>query len=58
MVIFRLVFGLLLFGSIGCFVAYVFTQERRWLRRGVRVLAATVIIGLLFFVGMMIERLL
>jgi hypothetical protein len=56
MVIFRLVFGLLLLGSLGCFVAFVFTRERLWLTRGVRVLAATVIIGLLFFVGMMIER--
>ena len=58
MVIFRLVFGLLLLGSIGCFAAFVFTRERLWLGRGVRVLAATVVIGLLFFVGMMIERLL
>jgi hypothetical protein len=58
MVIFRLVFGLLLLGSIGCFAAFVFTRERLWLRRGVRVLAATVIIGLLFFVGMVIERML
>jgi hypothetical protein len=58
MVIFRLVFGLLLFGAIGCFAAYALTRQRLWLRRGVRVLVATIVIGLLFFIGMTIERLL
>lgn len=58
MVIFRLVFGLLLLASIGCFGAYALTSDRLWLRRGVRVLAATVVVGLLFFIGMAIERLL
>jgi hypothetical protein len=58
MVIFRLVFGLLLLACIVCFGMYVGTREPVWRRRGVLLLATTVGLGLLFFAGMTIERLL
>jgi hypothetical protein len=58
MVIFRLVFGLLLLASIGCFGAYVYTGEAVWRRRGVRILVLTIVVGLLFFAGLTVERLL
>ena len=58
MVIFRLVFGLLLLGSLYCFGMYVVTRETLWRRRGVRILLLTIVVGLLFFAGLTIERLL
>jgi hypothetical protein len=58
MVIFRLVFGLLLLGAIACFGMYVGTREPIWRQRGVRILLATIVLGLLFFAGLTIERLL
>ena len=57
MLIFRLVFGLLLVGSILCFAMYVGTRQVVWRRRGVVVLKWTLIAAAGFFAVLILERL-
>lgn len=56
MVIFRTLAILLLLISAGSFAFYVGTGDVRYRRFGLTVLKWTVATGLLFFAGMMIER--
>ncbi len=57
MLIFRLVFGLLLVGSILCFAMYIGTKRPVWRRRGMIIVKWTVIAGLGFFAVLVLERL-
>ncbi len=57
MLIFRLVFGLLLFAGILCFAMYVGTGQLAWRRRGVVIVKWTVIAALGFFAVLVLERL-
>ena len=52
MLIFRLVFGLLLFAGILCFAMYVGTGQMVWRRRGVVIVKWTVIAALGFLLNM------
>jgi hypothetical protein len=57
MLIFRLVFGLLLFAGILCFAMYVGTGQLAWRRRGLVIVKWTVIAALGFFAVLILERL-
>lgn len=57
MLIFRLVFGLLLFAGILCFAMYVGTGQMAWRRRGIVIVKWTVIAALGFFAVLILERL-
>jgi hypothetical protein len=57
MLIFRLVFGLLLAGSVVCFAMYVGTRQTAWRRRGVVILKWTLTAALGFFAVLVLERL-
>ncbi|GMV47103.1 MAG: hypothetical protein AMXMBFR66_25010 [Pseudomonadota bacterium] len=57
MLISRLVFGLLLVGSLLCFAFYVGTGQAVWRRRGIVVLKWTLIAALGFFAVLILERL-
>jgi hypothetical protein len=57
MLVFRLVFGLLLVGSLLCFAMYVGTSQIVWRRRGTVILKWTLIAALGFFAVLILERL-
>jgi hypothetical protein len=57
MMIFRLVFGLLLFASLMCFAMYIGTRQTAWRRRGVVVLKWTLLAAFGFFGVLILERL-
>lgn len=57
MFLFRLVFGLLLVGSLLCFAMGVGTGDPVWRRRGVVVLKWTLIAAAGFFGVLILERL-
>lgn len=56
MILFRVVFGLLLAASLGCFVAAVVKRDPRWQRLGVRVLKWTLLAAGGFFAVLILER--
>ncbi len=57
MLLFRLVFGLLLFAGVLCFAMYVGTGQVAWRRRGVVIVKWTVVAALGFFAVLILERL-
>jgi hypothetical protein len=57
MLIFRLVFGLLLFAGILCFAMYVGTGQPAWRQRGLVIVKWTVVAALGFFAVLILERL-
>ena len=57
MVIGRILVLAMLLAGVACFVAYVFTGERRWRSYGVRFVGITVVAGLAFFAVMIAMRL-
>ena len=57
MLIFRLVFGLLLLGSVLCFAMGVGTGQVAWRRRGVVILKWALIAAAGFFGVLILERL-
>jgi hypothetical protein len=58
MVWFRLVFGLLLAASIGCFAAYLIGRREVWLRRGIVIVKWTLLAAFGFFGVLIAQRLL
>ena len=57
MIVLRLVALLGLGAVAGCAMAWLFTREPRWLRRALRALQVTVIIAVVFFGVVIVERL-
>ena len=57
MMLFRLVFGLLLFAGLMCFALYIGTRQNIWRRRGLVIIKWTVLAGLGFFGVLLLERL-
>jgi hypothetical protein len=57
MLLFRLVFGLLLFAGVLCFAMYVGTGQLAWRRRGVVIVKWTLVAALGFFAVLIMERL-
>lgn len=57
MLLFRLVFGLLLFAGVLCFAMYVGTGQVAWRRRGIVIVKWTIVAGLGFFAVLILERL-
>lgn len=57
MMVFRLVFGLLLVGSLLCFAMAVGTGDAAWRRRGIVILKWTLIAAVGFFAALVLERL-
>jgi hypothetical protein len=57
MLLFRLVFGLLLFAGVLCFAMYVGTGQPAWRRRGVVIVKWTLVAALGFFAVLILERL-
>jgi hypothetical protein len=57
MLLFRLVFGLLLVGSVLCFAMFLGTGQAVWRRRGVVVLKWTLLAAAAFFAVLILERL-
>jgi hypothetical protein len=57
MMVFRLVFGLLLVGSLLCFAMAVGTGDAVWRRRGIVILKWTLIAAAGFFAVLVLERL-
>ena len=57
MMVFRLVFGLLLLGSLMCFAMYIGTRQVAWRRRGIVVLKWTLLAAFGFFGVLILERL-
>jgi hypothetical protein len=57
MLLFRLVFGLLLVGSVLCFAMFLGTGQPAWRRRGVVVLKWTLLAAAAFFAVLILERL-
>ncbi|WP_435531957.1 hypothetical protein [Roseateles amylovorans] len=55
--IFRLVFGLLLFAGLICFAVYIGTKQPVWRHRGILLIKWTVIAGIGFFAVLILERL-
>ena len=58
MVIFRWVFGLLLFASVFCYALGFFKRDPRWQRFGILLLKWTVFAALGFFAVLFVQRLL
>ena len=56
MLIVRWIVLLLLGGAALCFAAYLGTQDRRWLQRGLLIMKWTVIAALAFFGVLILER--
>ena len=56
MVAFRLVFGLLLLGSMLAFAAYIATGQLAWRRRGLAIVKWTVLAALGFFAVLIVQR--
>ena len=57
MMLFRLVFGLLLFAGVLCFAMYIGTREVVWRKRGVVIIKWTVLAAFGFFAVLILERL-
>ena len=57
MMVFRLVFGLLLVGSLLCFAMAIGTGDAVWRRRGIVILKWTLIAAVGFFAVLVLERL-
>jgi hypothetical protein len=57
MMVFRLVFGLLLVGSLLCFAMAIGTGDAVWRRRGIVILKWTLIAAAGFFAVLVLERL-
>ena len=57
MLVFRVVFALLLLGSVLCFAMYIGTGQAAWRSRGIIVLKWTVLAALGFFAVLILERL-
>lgn len=57
MLIFRLVFGLLLFAGVVCFALYIGTNQLVWRRRGIVIVKWTLLAALAFFAVLILERL-
>ncbi|WP_395703312.1 hypothetical protein [Aquabacterium sp.] len=57
MVIFRLIFGLLLLGSLMCFALSVASGQRIWRKRGLLLLKWALIAAAGFFAVLVLERL-
>lgn len=57
MLLFRLVFGLLLLGSVLCFAMSVGTGDAAWRRRGIVILKWALIAAAGFFGVLILERL-
>lgn len=57
MFVFRLLFGLLLLGGIGCLAAYVATRDPVWRRRGLLIVKWSVLAGLGALAVLVLERL-
>lgn len=57
MLLFRLVFGLLLFAGVLCFAMYIGTRQVVWRRRGVVIIKWTVLAAFGFFAVLILERL-
>ena len=57
MVFFRLVFGFLLFASVGCFAIYALTSDMLWRRRGLFIVKWTVGVAFAFFAVLIAIRL-
>mgnify|MGYP003555310176 CR=1 FL=1 len=55
---FRIVFGLLLLGALGCFAAALVKRDPRWQRLGVVILKWTLIAALGFFAVLTLQRVL
>jgi hypothetical protein len=53
----RWIFLLLGVAAVGCFVLFVVSGQARFKTWGVRIVTAAVVAGLVFFLGMAIERL-
>jgi hypothetical protein len=58
MVIARWAFFLLFAAVIACLVLFAVTGQARYKALGLKILAATVVTGLVFFLGLAVERLL
>mgnify|MGYP001764708667 CR=1 FL=1 len=58
MTLFRIVFGLLLLASIGCFVAYIGTRQLAWRQRGIAILKWTLLAAFGFFAVLIAQKLL
>ena len=54
----RIIFALGLVVALWCGIAYLTSGERRYLRLAWRTLLGTCVLGLLFFAGLIAERLL
>ena len=54
----RIVFAFGLIVALWCGVAFLMSGERRYLRLALRTLLGTCVLGLLFFAGLIAERLL
>ena len=57
MVLFRLVFGLLLLAGLLCFAMFMITNDVLWRQRGIVIVKWTVVVALIFFAGLILERL-
>lgn len=57
MVLFRFVFGLLLFAAIGCFGMSLVTRDLAWRRRGIAILKWTVLAAVGFFAVLIVSGL-
>jgi hypothetical protein len=57
MIAFRILFGLLLVGSVLCFAMYIGTNQIAWRRRGIVILKWTLIAAFGFFAVLILERL-
>jgi hypothetical protein len=57
MLLFRLVFGLLLFAGVLCFAMYIGTRDVAWRRRGVVIVKWTLLAAFGFFAVLILERL-
>ena len=56
MALFRLVFGLLLVGSLLCFAMYIGTRQVVWRRRGIVIVKWTLLAAFGFFAVLILER--
>lgn len=57
MMLFRLVFGLLLFAGVLCFAMYIGTRQVAWRQRGLLIVKWTVLAAFGFFAVLILERL-
>lgn len=57
MIVFRLVFGLLLFSGLLCFAMYIATSQPAWRQRGIVIVKWTLVAAFGFFAVLILERL-